>query len=56
MLIVFTLGLILNVTETNGKEFTFYLVAMICFFLADMLSIVNMLFVNNKINKERQYK
>ena len=56
MLIVFTLGLILNATHALGKEFIFNLIAMIFFFLADMLSIVNMLLVNNKMNKERQYR
>ena len=49
MLIVFTLSLYFAYLAEQNSVFISYLLAMLLFFSADMLSIVNILCVNNKI-------
>ena len=56
MLAVFAFGLVVRLSGTAAPDFAADLIAMIFFFFADLLSIVNMLCVNNRISKDRQYK
>ena len=57
MLLVFTLSLYFTYLAAEKVIFVGYLVGIILFFLADTLSIVNILCINSKIsNSKREYK
>ena len=58
MLIVFTLSLLFSSLNDKSGIFTEYLVAMLLFFLADLLSIVNILYINSKLHSvnKKEYK
>ena len=57
MLIVFSLSLYFAYLAEQNSVFTSYLLAMLLFFFADVLSIVNILCINNKIlGSKKEYR
>ena len=57
MLIVFTLSLYFTYLASEDVIFVGYLLGIVLFFLADTLSIVNILYINSKIsNSKKEYK
>lgn len=57
MLIVFTLGLYFTYLAAENVIFVGYLQGLVLFFLADTLSIVNILCINSKIsNSKKEYR